>query len=296
MQTQVAKFTGAVWCWRLRSDRGAQCLERKSQALSDPTFYSSVLPPEASQSQKERVVLIFKDNFVFKAKQNKQSNPLALGSDSLGAGMRCGEWFYVGSAAVVTTTAHTATHGTPASLCGHEEGSPLSVSGSQCGRQGQEHGWVILELFTICSLFSTCPSHWLVTVTYLQCGDHRCSHFSRGVILGIKQEILWLTQWQSFSKTRGPIYAPACCGLRDGGNSEGTSQGTAAWRSSRGAQRPLVSWSPFVPSHTCQAVLLRSLSHDIHGDSMAVSKVRGVDHGWGFPRPFLGSTGSKQFL
>lgn len=71
---------------------GAQCLERKSQALSDPTCYSSVLPLEASQSQKERVVLIFKDNFAFKAKQNKKTKrSLALGSDGLGAGMRCGE-------------------------------------------------------------------------------------------------------------------------------------------------------------------------------------------------------------
>ena len=69
VQTQVAQFAGAVWWWRLGSAMGAQCLERKPQALSHTTFDSSLLPPEASQSQKERVVLIFKGIFVFKTKQ-----------------------------------------------------------------------------------------------------------------------------------------------------------------------------------------------------------------------------------
>ena len=40
-----------------------------------------------------------------------------------------------------------------------------------------------------------------------------------------------------------------------------------------------MSWITFVLSHTGQTVLLRSLSHGIHGDSTVVSKVRAVGHG-----------------
>ena len=89
------------------------------------------------------------------------------------------------------------------------------MSGSQCGHQDQEHSRVILKafhhLFTIFNMTQplTCYSD-----PFAMWGPQMLTLLWWGHVRNQGGDSL--TQWQTFSKICGPIFAPACCGLRGG--------------------------------------------------------------------------------